>query len=43
MTDTTNITVVRRFYGGLGAPDTVGQLLSPDIRFEIVAGSKRSF
>ena len=38
MTDATNIAVVRRFYDGLGAPDTIGQLLSPTVRYEIVPG-----
>lgn len=38
MTETTNITVVRQFYDGLGAPDTIGQLMSPTIRYEIVHG-----
>src|ERR1044072_7313794 len=38
MTDTTNINIVRRFYDGLSAPDTIGQLFSPTISFEIVPG-----
>jgi uncharacterized protein len=38
MTATTNLTVVRRFYDGLGAPDTIGQLCSATISFEIVPG-----
>lgn len=38
MTDTTNVTIVRRFYDGLGAPDTIGPLLAPTLRFEIVPG-----
>lgn len=33
-----NLTVVRRIYDGLGAPDTIAQLFSPTIRFEIVPG-----
>lgn len=38
MRDTTNLTVVRHFYDGLGAPDTISRLLSPTISFEIVPG-----
>ena len=38
MTATTNLTVVRRFYDGLTAPDTIASLLSPAISFEIVPG-----
>ena len=38
MTDTTNNIIVRRFYDGLGAPDTIRQLVSPTLRFEIVPG-----
>jgi uncharacterized protein len=38
MTDTTNLTVVRRFYGNLGSPEILTQLLSPSIRWEIVPG-----
>jgi uncharacterized protein len=38
MTETTNITVIRRFYDGLATPDTIGELFSPTISFEIVPG-----
>ena len=38
MTDTANITVVRRFYGNLGSPEILTQVLSPTIRWEIVPG-----
>ena len=38
MTDTANITVVRRFYGNLGSPEILKQMLSPSIRWEIVPG-----
>ena len=38
MTDTANISVIRRFYNGLSAPDTIGELLSPSVRYEIVPG-----
>lgn len=38
MTDASNITIVRRFYDGLGAPDTIRPLLSPTIHYEIVPG-----
>jgi len=38
MTDTANITVVRRFYGNLGSPEILTQMLSPTIRWEIVSG-----
>jgi ketosteroid isomerase-like protein len=38
MTDTANITVVRRFYANLGSPELLKQVLSPTIRWEIVPG-----
>jgi ketosteroid isomerase-like protein len=38
MTDTANIAVVRRFYGNLGSPEILTQVLSPTIRWEIVEG-----
>ena len=38
MTDSANITVVRRFYGNLGSPEILTQMLSPTIRWEIVPG-----
>jgi ketosteroid isomerase-like protein len=38
MTDTANITVVRRLYGNLGSPEILTQVLSPTIRWEIVPG-----
>ena len=38
MTDSANITVVRRFYGNLGSPEILTQVLSPTIRWEIVPG-----
>jgi uncharacterized protein len=38
MTDIANLTVVRRFYGNLGSPEILTELLSPTIRWEIVAG-----
>ncbi len=38
MTEINNTTVIRRFYDGLGAPDTIGQLFSPMVSFEIVPG-----
>jgi ketosteroid isomerase-like protein len=38
MTDSANITVVRRFYSNLGSPEIIGQVLSPTIRWEIVPG-----
>jgi ketosteroid isomerase-like protein len=38
MTNTADITIVRRFYEGLSAPDTISHLLSPTISFEIVPG-----
>ena len=37
-TDTPPITVVRRFYGGLAAPDTIAPLLSPAASLEIAPG-----
>lgn len=38
MPDTTNIAVVRRFYGNLQSPEVLVQVLSPAIRWEIVPG-----
>ena len=38
MTDSANTTVVRRFYGNLGSPETLTQVLSPTVRWEIVPG-----
>jgi uncharacterized protein len=38
MTDNTNLTIVRRFYDGLSAPDLIKDLFSPTISFEIVPG-----
>jgi hypothetical protein len=37
LTDTANITVVRRFYGNLGSPEILTQVLSPTIRWELDA------
>ena len=38
MTDTANITVLRRFYGNLGSLEILTQVLSPTIRWEIAPG-----
>ena len=38
MPDSSNVAVVRRFYDNIGSPDGVRQLLSPNIRWEIVPG-----
>ena len=38
MTDKANIAVVRCFYGNLGSPEVLTQVLSPTIRWEIVSG-----
>src|SRR5262245_33302475 len=38
MTDNSNLNIVRRFYEGISSPDTISQLLSPTISFEIVPG-----
>ena len=37
-TDTANVAVVSRFYGNLGSPEILAQVLSPTIRWEIVPG-----
>lgn len=38
MSDSANVTVVRRFYDNLAAPEILTQVLSPTIRWEIVSG-----
>ena len=38
MSDSLNVEVVRRFYDNLSAPDVLMQVLSPQIRWEIVPG-----
>jgi ketosteroid isomerase-like protein len=38
MSDSANVAVVRRFYDNLASPDVLMQVLSPQIRWEIVPG-----
>ena len=38
MPESANVAVVRRFYDNLGAPEIIMQVLSPNIRWEIVPG-----
>jgi uncharacterized protein len=38
MADAPNVALVRRFYDNLGSPDTIRQVLSPAIRWEIAPG-----
>jgi uncharacterized protein len=38
MSDSAEVTVVRRLYEARGNPDVIRQVLAPDIRWEVVAG-----
>ena len=38
MVDSANVAVVRRFYDNLSSPEVLAQVLSPNIRWEIVPG-----
>jgi uncharacterized protein len=38
MSDSANVAVVRRFYDNLTSPDVLMQVLSPQVRWEIVPG-----
>jgi len=38
MPDSANVAVVRRFYDNLSSPEVLAQVLSPNIRWEIVPG-----